>query len=77
MFSGAQGIEVFASLQESSQHCSLWVDPHIFLRPAQQVSDRKGESTNKLSKVRSRRFVCIPTKDPATIVHIMLHCKLT
>ena len=55
-------VEVFASLQGSPQHCSLWVDPHILLRPAQQVSDRREESMNKLSKVRSRWFVCIPSK---------------
>ena len=64
-------VEVFAGLQGSPQHCSLWVDPHILLRPAQQVSDRRGENTNKLSKVRSRRFVCIPSKDTTTSVHLI------
>ena len=59
-------VEVFAGLQGSSQHCSLWVDPHVLLRPAEEFSDRRGESMNKLSKVRSRQFVCIPSKDTAT-----------
>ena len=53
------------------QHCSLWVDPHILLRPAQQVSDRRGENTNKLSKVRSKQLVCIPSKDTTTSVHLI------
>ena len=60
-------VEVFASLQGSSHYCSLWVNPHVLFRPAQQVSDRRGESTNKLSKVRSRWSVCIPSKDTAYI----------
>ena len=27
-------VEIFASLQGGSQYCSLWVDPHVLLRPA-------------------------------------------
>ena len=47
------------------------VDPYVLLRPAQQVSNRRGEDTDKLSKVRPRWFVYIPSKDTATLVHIM------
>ena len=64
-------VEVLASLHGSPQHCSLWVNSHVLLWPAQQVSDRGGENMNKLSEVRSRRFVCIPSKDTARLVHIM------
>ena len=36
--------------------------------PPQQVSDRRGESMNeKLSEVRSRWLVCIPSKCTATL----------
>ena len=65
-------VEVFACLQGSSQHSSLWVNSHVLLRPAQQVSDRGGESMNKLNKVRSRLFVCIPNKCTETLlVYVM------
>ena len=50
-------VEVFAGLQGSPQHSSLWVNPHVLLRPAQQVSNRRGES--------------IPNKCPETLVHVM------
>ena len=37
-------VEVFASLQGSSQHYSLWADPHVLLRPAEELSLRLTES---------------------------------
>ena len=53
-------VEIFASLQVSPQHCSLWMDSCVLLRPAQQVSDRRGESLHKVSKFRTRCLFCIP-----------------
>ena len=43
-------VEVFASLQGSSQHCSLWVDPHVLLRPAKNFTDGRGKSLQQLIK---------------------------
>jgi len=37
------GVEVLAGLQGSSQHCCLWVDPCVLLRPAQEYGLRLTE----------------------------------
>ena len=36
-------VELFASLQGSPQHCSLWVNPHVLLRPTEQHNLRLTE----------------------------------
>ena len=41
-------VEVFASLQGGSQHSSLWVDSHVLLRPAEELSVRLTESLQQL-----------------------------
>ena len=41
-------MEVFAGLQGSSQYCSLWMDPHVLLRPAEEDSLRLTESLQQL-----------------------------
>ena len=51
------------------------VEPHVFLRPAQQVS---GESMNsKLSEVRLRWFVRIPSKCTGTFIVMSYQIEAT
>ena len=53
-------VEVFASLQGSSKHCSLWVDPHVFLRPAEKFNLRLTEGLQQLRECRSGGGLGVP-----------------
>ena len=56
-------VEVFASLQGGSQHCSLWVDPHVLLRPAEEFNLRLTESLQQLRECWSGGGLRMPVKD--------------
>ena len=53
-------VEVFASLQGSSQDCSLWVDPHVLLRPAEELNLRLTEGLQQLRECGSRGGLGVP-----------------
>ena len=56
-------VEIFASLQGSPQHCSLWVDSHVLLRPAEEFNLRLTESLQQLRKCWSGGGLGVPVKD--------------
>ena len=53
-------VEIFASLQGSSQYCSLWVDPHVLLRPAEKLNLRLTESLQQLRECWSGGGLGVP-----------------
>ena len=53
-------VEVFASLQGGSQHYSLWVNPHVLLRPAEEFSLSLTESLQQLRECRSGGGLGVP-----------------
>ena len=55
-------VEIFASLQGSPQHCSLWVDSHVLLRPAEEFNLRLTKSLQQLRECWSGGGLGVPVK---------------
>ena len=53
-------VEVFASLQRSSQDCSLWVEPHVLLRPTEEFNLRLTEGLQQLRECGSGGGLGVP-----------------
>ena len=53
-------VEVFASLQGSPQNCSLWVDPHVLLKPTEELSLRLTESLQQQRECSSGGGLGVP-----------------
>ena len=55
-------VEVLASFQGSPQDCSLWVDPHVLLRPAEELNLRLTKSLQQLGECWSGGGLGVPGK---------------
>ena len=62
-------VEVFASLQGGSQHCSLWVKPHVLLRPAEEFNLRLTESLQQLRECWSGGGLRVPGTEENVLLY--------
>ena len=70
-------VEIFAGLQGGSQHCSLWVDSHVFLRPAEELDLRLTESLQQLRECRSGGGLGVPaTEDQGMHYYYVYSCEV-